>query len=63
MKLTTDKALLKAIDDNKDETIKPYLIKIRHRIKHNKNLELSKKIEVLEKLGWKSNELLWKKTK
>lgn len=63
MKLTTDQALLKAIDENEDETIKPYLIKIRHRIKHQKNLGLSKKIELLEKLGWKSNELLWRKTK
>jgi len=63
MKLTTDQALLQAIEENQDGKLIPYLTKIKHRIKHQKNLELSKKIEVLEKLGYKSNELLWKKTK
>jgi len=60
-KLTTDNALMLLIESEQAKTIfKPsYIRLVKHRLKTGKNLELSKKIELLEKLGAVSNELTW----
>jgi len=60
-KLTTDKALSILIDsDQAKKVLKPsYIRQVKHRLKTGKNLELSKKIEILEKLGAVANELTW----
>ena len=60
-KLTTDKALSILIDSEQaKKVLKPsYIRQVKHRLKTGKNLELSKKIELLEKLGAVSNELTW----
>lgn len=60
-KLTTDKALSILIDSEQaKKVLKPsYIRQVKHRLKTGKNLELSKKIEILEKLGAVANELTW----
>ena len=60
-KLTTDKALSILIDSEQaKKVLKPsYIRQVKHRLKTGKNLELSKKIEILERLGAVANELTW----
>ena len=60
-KLPTDKALSILIDSEQaKKVLKPsYIRQVKHRLKTGKNLELSKKIEILEKLGAVANELTW----
>ena len=60
-KLTTDNALSLLIDSEQaKKVLKPsYIRQVKHRLKTGKNLELSKKIEILEKLGAVANELTW----
>jgi len=61
-KKTTDEAILLMLDSKraKDIFAPSYINKIRHRVKTNGSIELSKKIDILTKLGAVPTKLTWK---